>query len=185
MNIPYDRLLPEIAAFDQWADDRLERIRGNPVADFVFTNASHLGDFSLIWQLVSISRGLTGQERSRQAFVFSALLGAESLVVNQGIKRLFSRTRPTETGDERYVVRRPSTTSFPSGHASSAFFSATVLTAWGGPRTAPLWFAMAGVVATSRAYVRIHHASDVVAGAVLGLGLGATAVAWMRAKGIP
>src|SRR4051795_9419227 len=117
----HDRFKPQISAFDEWADKSLERLRGNGVADFVFTNASHLGDFSVIWQLVSISRGLTGQERSRQAFVFSALLGAESLVVNQGIKRLFSRTRPTEAGDERFVVRRPSTTSFPSGHASSAF----------------------------------------------------------------
>ncbi len=48
--------------------------------------------------------------------------------MNQGIKRLFDRERPTETGDERYEVRRPSTSSFPSGHASAAAFNATVLT---------------------------------------------------------
>ena len=35
---------------------------------------------------------------------------------------------------------------------------------------------VAAVVATSRAYVRIHHASDVVGGAAVGLALGKLAV---------
>jgi membrane-associated phospholipid phosphatase len=165
----------QVAAFDQWADARFETLRGHPVADAVFTNASHLGDFSVIWHLIGLARGLSGKTRARQALTLSAVLGVESLLVNQGIKRLFRRTRPTETGDARFEVRKPSTSSFPSGHATSAFVAATLLTRWGGKRTAPLWFAMAAVVATSRIFVRIHHASDVVGGAVIGLGLGAIA----------
>ncbi|CAB4879815.1 unannotated protein [freshwater metagenome] len=164
-----------IARFDQWADDQLETLRGNPTADVLFSTASHLGDFSVIWHIIGVARGLTSERRANQAIVLSAVLGAESLIVNQGIKRLFRRTRPTETGDDRYEVRRPSTSSFPSGHASSAFVAATLLTAWGGRRTAPLWFGVASIVAVSRAYVRIHHASDVIGGAVVGLGLGAIA----------
>ena len=35
--------------------------------------------------------------------------------------------------------------------------------------------ALAGVVASSRVYVKIHHASDVVAGAAIGVGLAAVA----------
>jgi membrane-associated phospholipid phosphatase len=35
-----------------------------------------------------------------------------------------------------------------------------------------VWFSVAGVVAVSRAYVRIHHVSDVIAGAALGGVLG-------------
>jgi membrane-associated phospholipid phosphatase len=50
-----------------------------------------------------------------------------------------------------------------------------LLTRWGGKKTAPLWFAIAAVVASSRVFVRIHHASDVVGGAFVGLGLGAIA----------
>jgi len=165
-----------IDAFDAWADDQLERLRGNPVADRVFNTASTVGDFSAIWHITGVSRLIGGGDRRRQAVVLAALLGAESLLVNQGIKRLFRRTRPTEQGDERYEVRRPSTSSFPSGHASSALFAATVLTSWTGKRTAPLWYGMAAVVATSRAYVRIHHASDVVGGAAVGLALGTLAV---------
>ena len=162
-----------VASFDQWADDQLELLRGNPVADALFTNASHLGDFSVIWHIIGIARGLTSEQRANQAMVLSAVLGAESLMVNQGVKRLFRRTRPTETGDERFEVRKPSTSSFPSGHASSAFVAATLLTAWSSRRSAPLWFGLAAVVSISRVYVRIHHASDVVGGALLGLALGA------------
>jgi len=173
--------LKAVESFDAWADAQLERLRGHKVADVVFTTASELGDFSLIWHFVGAVRGLTSDHHANQAFVFSALIGAESLIVNQGIKRLFRRTRPTESGDPRYPVRKPSTSSFPSGHASSAFFAASILTAWGGVVTAPAWFALAGVVGTSRAYVRIHHPSDVVGGAVVGLVLGQAALAALRA----
>ena len=169
-----------IARFDQWADDQLEKLRGNPIADTLFTNASHLGDFSVIWHIIGVARGLTNEQRAQQAIVLSAVLGAESVVVNQGVKRLFRRTRPTPAGDARFTVRQPSTSSFPSGHASSAFVAATLLTAWGGRRTAPMWFDIAAVVALSRAYVRIHHASDIIGGAVLGLGLGAIALRMTR-----
>jgi membrane-associated phospholipid phosphatase len=165
-----------VESFDTWADEQLERLRGHPLADRVFNLASTFGDFSAIWHITGVSRLLAGGDRRRQAVVLAGLLAAESLVVNQGIKRVFRRTRPTEQGDDRYAVRRPSTSSFPSGHASSALFAATVLTSWTGKRAAPLWFGMAAVVATSRAYVRIHHASDVVAGAAVGLALGTLAV---------
>ena len=165
----------KVAQFDEWADRRFELLRGNRVADAVFTNASHLGDFSVIWHVIGVVRGLTNPRRRTQAVVLSGLLGVESLLVNQGIKRLFRRSRPTETGDDRFQVRKPSTSSFPSGHATSAFMAATVLTSWGGRRTGPLWFGLAAVVASSRVFVRIHHASDVVGGAFVGLGLGAIA----------
>ena len=174
------RIGTRVVAFDTWADDQLERLRGNAAADFLFTNASTLGDFSVIWHIIGLARGLTGEQRGDQAVALTAVLGVESLLVNQGIKRLFRRTRPTETGDERYTMRKPSTSSFPSGHASSAFVAASVLTAWGGRRTAPLWFGMAAVVAVSRAYVRIHHASDVVGGAAVGLVLGTLAARLTR-----
>lgn len=164
-----------IDELDEWADGLLEHLRGNPVLDRVMATASELGDFSVVWHLIGLARGVTSDRRAQQALVLAALLGAESLLVNQGVKRLFKRKRPTEAGDPRFPVRKPATSSFPSGHASSAFFAATVLTGWSGKRMAPVWFGIAGVVATSRAYVRIHHPSDVIGGAALGLALGATA----------
>jgi membrane-associated phospholipid phosphatase len=162
---------PQVDAFDRRVDELLEHLRGNPVADRVFAAATHAADFSMVWHVIGIVRGLrTG--RTDQVIVLSVLVGAESLIVNQGIKRLFRRDRPTTTGDDRLPVRRPRTSSFPSGHASSAAFAATVLSAWDGPPLRALWFQIAAIVGISRAYVRIHHGSDVVAGAAVGVVLG-------------
>lgn len=161
-----------VEAFDKWGDAQLERLRGNAVSDTVFKAASALGDFSGIWQLINAGRAVTRRSTGRESVAFAALIGVESLVVNQGVKRLFGRIRPTESGDPRYPVRRPSTSSFPSGHASAAFFAASILTTASGKRMAPVWYTTAAVVAVSRAYVRIHHPSDVVAGAVVGAVLG-------------
>jgi membrane-associated phospholipid phosphatase len=162
---------PRVDAFDERIDALLESLRGNPVVDRVFTTASHVGDFSLIWHAIGIARGVA-KGRPDQAVVLAAMLGLESLIVNQGVKRLFRRERPTLTGDDRLPVRRPRTSSFPSGHASSAAFAAMVLSGWDGPKIGMIWWKVAAVVGISRAYVRIHHGSDVVAGAVVGALLG-------------
>ena len=162
---------PQVDAFDARVDALLEQLRGHPVADRLFTTASHVGDFSVIWHAIGIVRGAaTG--RPDQVVVLAALLGVESLVVNQGVKRLFRRERPTVMGDDRLRVRTPRTSSFPSGHASSAAFAAMVLSGWDGPRVGALWWKLAAIVGISRAYVRIHHGSDVVAGALVGALLG-------------
>ena len=162
---------PSVDRFDERADELLERLRGHPAADQLFLAATHLADFSLIWHIIGITRGVI-RRKPDEVIVLAALLGVESLIVNQGVKRLFRRDRPTMAGDERLVVRRPTTSSFPSGHASSAAFAAIVLSSWDGRRLSALWFAIAAIVGTSRAYVRIHHASDVVAGAFVGAALG-------------
>ena len=130
---------PRVDAFDTWVDDALELLRGNPIADRVFTTASHVGDFSLIWHGISIVRAVA-KGRPDQIVVLAVMLGAESLIVNQGVKRLFRRERPTTTGDDRLQVRKPKTSSFPSGHASSAAFAAMVLSGWDGPRLGMLWW---------------------------------------------
>jgi len=161
---------PSVARFDAAVDEWLETIRGNPAVDRVATTASRLGDWSTIWHAAGLVRALVGG-RLRESIALDIGLAAESLIVNQGVKRLFRRERPTEAGDDRYDVRRPSTSAFPSGHASAAAFAAVTLIRWSRGRTSPLWLTMAVVVGASRAVVRIHHASDVVGGAVTGAAL--------------
>jgi undecaprenyl-diphosphatase len=72
--------------------------------------------------------------------------------------------------DHPLPIRQPLTSSFPSGHATAAFCGATLLA--DRDRLGPLYFLVAASVALSRVYVRIHHASDVVGGVVIGLLLG-------------
>lgn len=173
---------PIVDRFDVRADALLERARGRPDVDAVFRAASEAGDFSAVWHVLNVGRGLVTR-RPEQLVALAVGLGLESLVVNQGIKRLFRRDRPTADGDPRTPVRRPRTSSFPSGHASAAAFNATVLTGWD-PRRAPLWWGIAALVGTSRAHVRIHHASDVVAGAAVGIAFGLAALRVANRLGI-
>jgi membrane-associated phospholipid phosphatase len=161
-----------LTSFDSWGDGQLEKLRGHALADPLFSSASFLGDYSALWHLIGIGRAIIDPSTWRQSVALSALIGAESLLVNQGIKRLFRRIRPTELGDPRYRIRRPRTSSFPSGHASSGFFAAGILTTATGVSWAPVWYVLALIIAISRVYVRIHHLSDIVAGAALGAALG-------------
>ena len=156
-----------VAAFDRRVDALFDRLRGERYADRLFLTASSLGDWSLLWHLLGVARGII-RRRPDQVVALALALGFESLIVNQGIKRLFRRPRPTVDGADGLGVRAPSTSAFPSGHASSAAFAATLLIRWDGRRWAPLWATVAVLVAVSRIHVRIHHASDVVAGALTG-----------------
>ena len=158
--------------FDDAIEARIDRLRGHRALDRLMYGASELGDWSLIWHLVGLSQAVLPGREPMSAVRLSVILGVESIVVNGGIKQLFRRVRPEWTSDEPrpHRLRQPRTSSFPSGHASSAFTAAGVLAAGGDPLW-PIYYAIAVVVASSRAYVRIHHPSDVVAGAVLGVGL--------------
>ena len=162
----------DIRRLDESFDQRLESVRHNRVAQGFFSLLSRAGEFSLIWHALIWLRAVGSTDRAGQAFVFSLLLGVESLIVNQGLKRIFRRSRPTTNGDERFNVRTPVTSSFPSGHASSAFFAATVLAGLVPAEWGVLFFVLAAGVALSRVMVRLHHLSDILGGAVVGIALG-------------
>ena len=159
-----------MARFDLKAERVFDRLRGKPVADRVFYAASELGDFGLIWVILATVKGLRRDEDLAGALRMTALMGAESVLVNGIIKSLFRRTRPPWEVERPLRVRRPLTSSFPSGHATSATSAAIVLSEDDG--LWPLYVAIAAVTATSRIYVKIHHASDVTAGVALGVVLG-------------
>lgn len=166
---------PTVARFDDAVDRALDRLRGNPVADRIFYGLSEAANFSLLWYGCAIVRAAVSPRYRRDVVRLAVCVGIESVIVNQGIKRLFRRTRPDRTGhDDPHRLRHPQTSSFPSGHASSGFFAATLL-ADGDRRRRWLWYGLASLVSTSRPYVRIHHASDVVGGVVVGRVLGLVA----------
>lgn len=159
-----------IADFDAWADTALDRLRGNTVADRVFYSTSAVFDHSVGWLILGAIRGLRSEHEWTAAVRVGAGVFIESALVNVGIKSVFRRSRPPWEIDRPLPLRRPRTSSFPSGHASAAFTAAALLAdddpVW------PLYYALAVVVSTSRAYVRIHHASDVLAGVAIGMVLG-------------
>ena len=163
---------PAVARFDDAVDRTLDRLRGNPLADRVFYGLSEAANFSALWYGVAIVRAALSPRYRRDVLRLAVCIGLESLIVNQGLKRLFRRGRPDRAAHvDAHRLREPSTSSFPSGHASSAVFAASLLSDTD-RRHRWLWYGLAGLVATSRPYVRIHHGSDVVGGAVVGWALG-------------
>jgi len=164
------RVRAEIARFDDAADRAFDRLRRRRVPDKVFYVASDLGDFSLVWMILGALRGLRSERDWHAALRLGAAAGAESFLVNVVVKSLFRRTRPVVPMEHPHHLRIPLTSSFPSGHATSAFSAAVLLSdddaLW------PLYYAIAVVVAASRVHVRIHHASDVAVGAALGTAFG-------------
>ncbi len=166
------RAAEQLRRFDRAADSRFDQLRGRPGADRLFYAASALGDFSLLWHLISLGRAVADPSSDREAVRMAAALAVESVAVNVGVKSVFRRDRPAWAGDRPHDLRRPRSSSFPSGHATSGFLAAGLLAA-GRPRQRAVWFGLAGIVAASRVHVRIHHASDVVGGALLGLSFAA------------
>lgn len=168
--------LTRIDRLDEQMDGYFEPVRNSRLLVYVFNTASAVGDFGAIWHVIGIVGALNGILTWPQAIALALLMGAESLLLNQGIKRLFRRERPTAAGDDRFTVRRPLTSSFPSGHASSAFFAAVVLSGWVGAPLTVVIFVVAVIIALSRVVVRIHHVSDILVGSVVGALLGTIAV---------
>ena len=90
---------PAVDRFDRWADDALERLRGNPVADAVFIVGHHARrlqpDLAPRQRRPRARPATGGPTRSP---VLALALGAESLLVNQGLKRLFRPAAPDRRG---------------------------------------------------------------------------------------
>ena len=171
-----------IGRFDKRVDQIVDRnLRGKPAIDRLMYTISELADFSLLWHLIGVARGLRSDRDFDAAVRLSASLGAESALVNGLIKSVVKRERPVAEFERPLHLRVPLTSSFPSGHASAAFCAAALLS--DGDRLAPLYYATAATAAASRVHVRIHHPSDVLAGAIIGTIVGRTVRHFWRLPG--
>jgi undecaprenyl-diphosphatase len=160
-------------ALDAVVDDAFIDLRRHPLANKLLYAASEAGNFSVIWHALAWAPVLLRPSpgRLRRAVEVSAVLAAESLLINGVVKSFFRRSRPEGPEDGHpHRLRAPKTSSFPSGHATAAMVAASMLSRRRHRRLA--FYTLGGVVAASRVHVRIHHASDVIGGVAIGLGLG-------------
>ncbi|NBS28852.1 MAG: hypothetical protein EBS70_08275, partial [Actinobacteria bacterium] len=62
------------AAFDERVDKALEKIRDKKLAIVVFSIASAVGDFGILWHVIGLMRSIGSMDRLQQALVFSAMI---------------------------------------------------------------------------------------------------------------
>jgi membrane-associated phospholipid phosphatase len=175
-SLPPTVAVPAPAAHDVEDSLDAEVPAANPplsAVDRLFYALSSAADHGLLWLALGSARAARRGEPAI-ALRLGMLLGAESILTNGVVKSFFRRVRPQEhfTHDAPlpFGMHRPITSSFPSGHAASAFMAATLLAP--GSSAAPAYYGLAGLVAYSRVHVRMHHGVDVLGGALLGLALG-------------
>lgn len=150
----------------------------NPVFEAVTWAGTFGGIFVAIALLLALRRGR--RSLAPLVLVLAAIGAADGLAWL--LKRLIGRVRPPlQLPDIHALVPLPTTGSFPSGHAAAAFAAATVLALAlrRGPGTAAL-FTLAAAVAYSRLYVGVHFPLDALAGAALGVVVGAATWAVAR-----
>lgn len=110
------------------------------------------------------------KELEQKSYVMGIAI-VSSMIFSTGLKYSINRERPYITYPDIVSKSFDKTPSFPSGHTTSAFATATSLSlAW------PRWYVIvpaytwAAGVGYSRLYLGVHYPTDVLAGAILGAG---------------
>ncbi len=164
------RLRAEVDALDRAVVDAVLGTP-TPTLDPIIRRLSRASDYKGLWLATSAVVAVFDGRRGRQAAVRClATVGVTSVAADQVAKLAFPRQRPDAASvPQDRVARRPTSSSFPSGHTASAFAFAT---AFG--REYPLLGlpinALAAAVGYTRVHTGVHYPSDVVAGAVIGSG---------------
>lgn len=153
---------------------RVARTWGHsPELDRAVGRFTLLGEHAAVWLAIGVvGQAVDAPRRGRWRRATGTVAGVYGL--NTAIKLVVGRSRP-QLAKLPPLIDTPTTLSFPSAHASTAFAGALAYSRAGLPAL-PL-YALAAGLAYSRLYLGVHYPSDVLAGALLG-----SAVAGLRSR---
>ena len=141
----------------------------NDVLDFIFPKISFLGNSGWFWIVVGILVFIFAKDkRFSWNMIFGLLLSA--IIVNLLLKPSFNRARPCDVWEGMFdlLVKRPSDSSFPSGHTNFSFAGATIIFLWNKKIGIPA-LVLAALIAISRLYLFMHFPTDVLVGMATGI----------------
>lgn len=145
-----------------------------PVLDRAMARLSHAADHSRLSLASAALLAATGGRTGRRAAAHGlASVAVTSGLVNLVAKPLGGRRRPDRAAERVPVARHvpmPASTSFPSGHAATAFAFATGVGHVLPPAAIPL-HGLAALVSYSRVHTGVHYPADVAAGGLIGMAL--------------
>lgn len=167
---------PEVEALDVAVYAAIS-VTPTPTLDRSAAALSRAADGSKLWIGVAGLLAVTGPRGRRAAVNGLASVAVTSAVVNLLLKPHWRRRRPDRAAHRVPLARQvvmPRSTSFPSGHAASAFAFATGVAREMPVAAIPLQ-AAASLVAYSRVHTGVHYPIDVIAG-------GAWGARWPRSR---
>jgi undecaprenyl-diphosphatase len=138
--------------------------------NYIFITITTLGEtyiFVLIAAVLTIA--LMAYRKPVVSFVLSIF---SALFIIWLLKYIIDRPRPFEIGLTSAGVAA-NWSSFPSGH-TLVFFTIIPMVAKKFPKLKTIFWMIAILVGLSRIYLGVHYASDVIAGAFIGYGIGWT-----------
>lgn len=138
-----------------------------PTLDRLMVGLTGAADYSRLWLAIAGVLAAAGGRRGRRAAASGVASVTIAATIANGPAKLLVR-RPRPSSSRASLITMPASTSFPSGHSASAFAFATGA-CMELPRLAPLLVPLAGAVAYSRVHTGVHHPSDVIAGASIGI----------------
>jgi undecaprenyl-diphosphatase len=149
----------------------------------LFTGLGTIEKLGVVWIVLAL---VFGYRRWRRPLPTVGVAALTALVVfaadaaTFGIKDLVDRPRPFVAHPEIHPLYHVRSSSFPAGHAATAFAGAVILSAVA-RRWTIAFVALAAAVALSRIYVGDHYLGDVLGGAVVGAAIARAALAASRA----
>lgn len=139
----------------------------NGLMDSFMVFLSTIGNNGFIW--IGIALILLAKKSWRQAGWYTLLSVLASGIAQFLLKDLFKRPRPL-MDPAMLLIEMPTSYSFPSGHALISFCAAATLSVFM-PRVGRAAMLLAIFIGISRVYLGVHYISDVIFGAIMGMGL--------------
>ena len=164
----YFNILSRIKIFDNYILSVIRKYLKNRYLDILMPIVTSMGNLGIIWIAMAIALLLDKPYKTIGAIIILTLI--ISTIVGEGIvKHMVKRVRPcNEKNNINLLISKPISYSFPSGHTSSSFAVAGVLSMYFGEYKI-IFMTIAFLIALSRLYLYVHYPTDVIGGIIIGM----------------